>query len=322
MATKIWFTPSMVAHKDSTTEEIIAWIEDVRLSLIEVGLQQTADTGQFDASSFVFSYAVPGSGTKELANLVFEIDDPLSAELPLYIKITFLYGFAHSGDYYSSVGSRITVGTATDGSGQIIQNSAEISSVIGYSYNNNKNPPPPKQSFISVSKEKGFVGAVMDAGQHIHSSSMQLSTVAFFIERIPDESGSPTPLGFTLWGRNQNLDGTLFSNTEAYPFVNVIRASTVMASGEKYLLNEFSFPYFSAVNTLTTETFCVHAFHSTPLPVRANGLVAVKHSVSKGTGMEIDIYGLSKSNFLATDYTSGLRPCAATAQAKIAFLFE
>ena len=91
MATRIWFPPAAGFPLNTTTAAVSAWIEDLRQTLIGCGLVQTADTGQFDSSTFVWAtQGDRGDSSIEVTYLMFRFDDALQASSPIFIRIGIL----------------------------------------------------------------------------------------------------------------------------------------------------------------------------------------------------------------------------------------
>ena len=323
MATRIWFPPAAGFPRNTTTAAVSAWIEDLRQTLIGCGLVQTADTGQFDSSTFAWSdKGELGGSSVEVTYLMFRFDDALQASSPIFIRIGMRACFGRSNTGYSLCGN-VTVGRATNGAGSITGSSANIQTAIGYSNDRSYPAGTSYQSFASYSKSKGFAGLVYNAGMNNFCYTMSFSPIAFFIERVPDATGAPTADGFTVWGNNQtfNYYGDLCS-ADTYNSVRNMAGITLMANGFNSGESLNTVPYFSASDLISGDVFALHAYHSTPKPVRSNGLCAIRHSISKGTEFDLHVYGTESSRFVAMDFTCALRPCMADTRAKVAFLFE
>lgn len=322
MATRIWFPPAAGFPLNTTTAAVSAWIEDLRQTLIGCGLVQTADTRQFDSSTFV--WATQGdraNSSVEVTYLMFRFDDALQASAPIFIRIGMLACFGDSSKGYA-LGGAVTVGRATNGAGVITGTSATVKTTVGYSTNDYASGQS-YQSFASCSKNKGFAGLVFNAGNHSPTYDMRFSQIAFFVERVPDATGAPTADGFTLWGNNQIFCQNFgFCSSGTYNQVRVMAGTTLMANGFNSGESLNTIPYFSASDLISGDVFALHAYHSTPYPVRSNGLCAIRQNISKGTEFDLSVYGTGVSRFVAMDYTCALRPCSADTRAEVAFLFE
>ena len=55
MTTKVWIPELIGLQPSATSSSIATWIEDLRQALLDVGLVQTTDTGQFDSGTFVWT---------------------------------------------------------------------------------------------------------------------------------------------------------------------------------------------------------------------------------------------------------------------------
>ena len=323
MATRIWFPPAVGFPRNTTTAAVSAWVEDLRQTLIGCGLVQTADTGQFDSSTFVWSSKGDQyNSSVEVTYLMFRFDDALQASAPIFVRIGILACFGNASIGYA-LGGKVDVGSSTNGSGTITGTSATVQTAIGYCLDSDYTSGRSYQSFASYSKNKGFAGLVFNAGKHDSEYTMYFSPIAFFIERVPDATGAPTADGFTVWGNNQIYNyNSGFCSSDTYGNVRVMAGTTLMANGFNSGESLNTVPYFSASDLVSGDVFVLHAYHSTPKPVRSNGLCAVRHGVSKGTEFDLHVYGTESSRFVAMDFTCALRPCAADTRAKVAFLFE
>lgn len=322
MATRIWFPPAAGFPLNTTTAAVSAWIEDLRQTLIGCGLVQTADTRQFDSSTFV--WATQGDqaySSVEVTYLMFRFDDALQASAPIFIRIGIRACFGSSSNGYA-LGGAVTVGRATNGAGVITGTSATVATTAGYCSSTGYVSGQSYQSFASCSKNKGFAGLVFNAGNHPAYYFMQFSPIAFFVERVPDATGAPTADGFTVWGNNQSYGNSDHFNNDTYRNVRVMAGITLMANGFNSRESLNTIPYFSASDLISGDVFALHAYHSTPYPVRSNGLCAIRQNISKGTEFDLSVYGTGVSRFVAMDYTCALRPCSADTRAEVAFLFE
>ena len=333
MSAKTWLPANPIGFPSgglATDAFIAAWIEDFRQAMIDIGLTQTADTGQFSAGAFTFTYNgnIPASVGPEQTYLMFAMNDDLHDDYPLFIRVGFSVCCGTSkGNGYAPATS-VQVGTGTNGAGVL---TGRVSSAMTYGagYGNTNDYPltPQRQSWACLSKEKGFLGVMFAPGSRFHSSYDQyFAVVAFFLERVPDAFGNPTGDGFTLWARNVPL--AIFdasSHDQNYRNVAVAAAQTVMLNGFNSGAVTHAVPYIAASQFLAAgDIYLNHAYHTCPAPVRSVGLAAMSsvHGVSEGSLLEFAPYGTVPSTFVSIGYGAAFRPCGATTSANPCFLFE
>lgn len=316
MTAKTWLSPPVGFQKDATTTTVVAWVENFRQAMLDIGLIQTNDSGQFDKNTF--SYV---SVAREQTYLMFAFDDPLQETYPIYIRIGInSYTKVDDG---MCVGSSIAVGSKTDGNGEITKDTIAFSRNIAHYYGG-VTQGYSNQSYASFSKDKGFVGVVFNAGRMNFPNTIHYySPISFFVERIPEFDGTPGSKGFTVWGCDQTgVQGGGYNMTQNFDFVNVLTSWTKIFDGPLFSGND-SIPFYQSSMFLMPEVFAMHAFHTTPLPVRANGIVAIPTGrLTKGAEFDLNVYGVDEANFVATNFESALRPCSASVSAVLAFLFE
>lgn len=258
---------------------------------------------------------------------MFAFSDALQSTAPIFVRVGIRAAFGYGQTSYGyTVASSITVGSSTNGSGTITANAATLSTIVGPP--SSSGAPWAKafsyQSYASFSASKGFVGMVFNGGRTTGSYNVSLAPIAFFVERIPEASGAPTGQGYTLWANPSFFNGNAaFSDSGTFANVSTIGAITQVFGVANSGIQYHSIPYFPAIELIAPDLFCCHAYHSTPDPVRSNGLLAFRQgALSKGTEFDLPVYGTDLSRFLALDNACALRPCGATTGAYLAFLFE
>lgn len=321
MTTKVWIPTAPVGYTaTSTNAQQAAWIEDFRQSLIDIGLVQTADAGQFT----VGTYTTVSAGTNSTAGsydidayFIFRFNDALQATAPIFIKVEICKGVGSPANGYAVV-LRVTVGTGSDGAGNITgptalirNNHGSASSAFALVYN---------QSWASYSASAGFLGMVYCGGSGVSSGTMY-NSISFFVERIPDANGEPTAQGFTLW-----RDPTLQTSRSGldYTSVDPINGITVLTpSGVTYASGGTSIPYFATMNFYPVDQFMIPAYHLTPSPVRSAGLAMVKKGVvTLGTEIDAVNYGVTPTHYVVMNENSCIRPNPVNTEGVIAFRFE
>jgi hypothetical protein len=216
---------------------VAAWIEDFRQAMLDIGLTQTADTGQFDAGTFTFTYNGYNCDSvgPEQTYLMFAMNDDLHDDYPLFIRIGFrVCGGNSKSDGYAPATS-VQAGTGTNGAGLLTGHvSSAMTYGVGWGDENAYPLLPQRQSWACLSKEKGFLGVMFAPGSRFHKGyDQRFAVAAFFLERVPDAFGSPTGDGFTLWARNAPfLYASASSNDQKYPgsFIGLRAAFAVLLS--------------------------------------------------------------------------------------------
>lgn len=329
MTTRVWVPPPVGLHAAATSSSIATWIEDLRQALLDVGLVQTADTGQFSAGTF--AWTAPGTlygSSSEVTYMMFRFGDTLQSTAPIFIRIGIRAACGSATAGYQ-LGSSVEVGSATNGAGAITAGSSGAKTFfLGYyDYGPSRTTPDAYQSYAAFSAARGFCAVVFNAGdRHTRQGSFTSAwaPLKFCVERIPDISGAPTAEGYSLWATSQtlaSLDG-IYSNVN---YVNVAtqQVTTVLFSSGVSVINDHSIPYVGSVAAVSPDMFCAHGFHLTPEPVRANGILAYPQGrIAHGTEFDLRVYGTSDSHFIAMDYRAAIRACSATTAADFAFLWE
>lgn len=95
---------------NGSTAQFRLWAGQVRQALLDVGLVKTADTGQIDLTTVLLN---TGGNTSSGFDM-FRFNDALQGQRPIFIKVE--YGFSNVAN---STGMFITVGSSTDGAGNI-----------------------------------------------------------------------------------------------------------------------------------------------------------------------------------------------------------
>lgn len=333
MSAKTWLPSSPIGFPSgglATSAFVAAWIEDFRQAMLDIGLAQTADTGQFDAGAFTFTYNGDtnlGVGPEQ-TYLMFAMNDDLHDDYPLFIRVGFRVFGGRSREHGYAPATSVQVGTGTSGSGALTGRvSGAMTYGAGYRDTDAYPRTPQRQSWACLSKEKGFLGVMFAPGSRFHSNYDQyFAVVAFFLERVPDAFGNPTGDGFTLWARNVPYANYYpSSHDQNYSNVAVAAAQTVMLNGFDSGAVTHSVPYIAASQFLVAgDIYLNHAYHTCPAPVRSVGLAAVSsvHGVSEGSLLEFTPYGTVPSTFVSIGYGAAFRPCEATASANPCFLFE
>lgn len=338
MKAKIWIPANPIGLPSTANAAFIAaWIEEFRQAMLDIGLVQTGDTGQFNLGTFTFAHTTANmtGSHAEFTYLMFAFDDDLQGGAPIYIRLGFRQGCGFNGVMHGRAPFiSVQVGTGTNGAGTLT--GATTTSVVTFMATGSTTPDLTasvsangNQSFACYNPERGFLGVVYCPGVRFSTSfNHRYALACFFIERVPDEFGSPTPNGFSLWANPTSYAGTSSAgDNQSYPNITTALSQTVMAStGFVSGARSHHTPYNDASSILTADgdIYLSHAYHITPHPVRSVGLAAIAsgHNISHGTQLEFTPYGTEPSNFVVMGWTPAFRLCAATTNANPVFLFE
>lgn len=90
--------------------------------ILEAGLVQTADTGQYDPSVTLFSFPPSIATTAHAGYWIFEMQDDLSADKRCFIRMDLYAGaVGQQGNTAADIWIDISMGTGTDGAGVLSQ---------------------------------------------------------------------------------------------------------------------------------------------------------------------------------------------------------
>lgn len=182
MATKQWDF-SMAHNSDA---DFRAWGSDLSVSLGQVGLVQTADTGQINWATV----------TRPASNTTAGYEIWRFPDSSLFMR--WEYGTNNTS---SSPRVRVQVGTGSNGSGTL---TGTTSSMINIAKNTASSPGGvSRRSWLSRDPNNsffGFSGYVEIANGFDYSDST--STFLFCVSRTVDANTVPTTQGFTVYARN------------------------------------------------------------------------------------------------------------------------
>lgn len=308
-------------------ENAIAGLDDLFTKLDQLDWTKTADIGQYPIGGDAGIDYINASVNTVLAYRMYRLSDVLTTTHPIYIKIWISVGWkawTTNGGIFPKF--NITVGTATDGTGNFVgaTTSGYFAIGTGATYSSNQYAPVGFQSFAASSHDKGFVGICFNAGKRgfiVTSPANQMfSDLGFFIERIPNPDGTPSTKGYTLFTPEQSI---VRSSSESYGHTEasiMVAKTHLFDGGVTYVANQ-GMPVFP--QTFVSPDYLVnHFYHSTPNPVRSAALAAVKVvGLGAGAQFKTHVYGGVDSNFIVLpDEAKNLRPCAQ--EMRIAMLWE
>jgi hypothetical protein len=321
-----WMPPTSVSIVASSVEgnranELTMLTDDFFQHIELLDLTRTADTGQYEYGTSKYASLNDNGGNLNgsLGYRIYRLDDDLATEYPIFIKIELYSAFGGPSVGYS-IGSEITVGTQTDGTGSLKGITTSVKNVVGYPYQRNTKPSA-YQSFASSVPLSGFVAVVYSPGNNFPDCGHRFAPVCFYIERIPNVDGTPSSLGFSLMAPNvwhNSYSG--FGGIDNYQNNPVMGVYTILFNGNKFT-NTAGIPYFSQ-GLLMSDMLIQHVYHSTPAPVRSNCVGGFRMpGVTKGTQFETAMYGELPRNYICLDGTASTH---LTPQASLTpfFLFE
>lgn len=316
-----WFPPdsSIIRSSLQVPANVNIWLDDFFSKLNQLDLTQTADTGQYVIGTTNTYVNLPDAGGS-LGYQIFRLNDEFSSNYPLYIKIQ-LNALAGNKTNGYTIGSTITVGTTTDGSGNIINNAVSHTIQCGYPYAKNLYNAS-YQSFATSIPQKGFIAIIFNSGIQEPTYNMRFAPIAFCIERIPNDDGTPSNSGFTLFSSGLNyLQNNAVNSDGNFGNVGVCISKTAIFSGNKVFEQQVGAPYFPQ-SSLVNGALINHFYHSTPLPIRSSCVGSVlSGKLGKGTQFAATIYGSTPTNFIVMDGFCAFRPMS-IANANLVFAFE
>jgi hypothetical protein len=207
MTTRAWSFP--VANTNDA--EFRAWGVDVSTSFGLVGLIQTADTGQINWTTVTR----PGVTATMAGYEIWRFSDS-----SVFFRIE--YG---TGSNVLAPGLRLTVGTGSNGAGTL---TGTVSSTQTINPNNTgvTDLGIPKQSFMSHSVDRGFLGVML----WLNAQTADASWAEFTICRVTDQNGAPINVGATVYNTRVVSSGAAYA-VQALNF-QTNSARTVNTAGE------------------------------------------------------------------------------------------
>lgn len=324
-----WVPPDTYIHQtnsgQTTNLTMMQFMDDFFAKMDMLDWTQTADTGQYVFGTDNLYTSLPDAQSigASLGFRIYRLDDSLATTFPIYVRVELTRG-AGTKTTGVRIGSRITVGTATNGSGVVSGGIAAVDCYAGYSLNGSGTSFPARsyQSFACSAPENGFVGVVFNAGRQDHAYDMWFAPVCFFVERIPNPDGTPSDKGFSLFILNASFNSNNNFNNSGASYTNVgnAKAYTYVYEEDKTYSHTDGIPYFPQTTLFTNKTLLNHFYHSTPGPVRSRCLVALPNSkLGKGSQFEAVTYGATSENFITMDRECAFKPYGSLV---VAFKFE
>lgn len=218
-------TASSAALQPSNSTDALfrAWSLFIKdLMVTTGGWVQTGDTGQMN---FV-TVTAPAAGNAKQGYIVVRMADSLQATSPIYIRIDF-----GSGSAALVPGIWVTIGTGSDGVGNITTKRFDGGAVAGATVSSGANSATASNSYGSASTNR------VQCCLFVQTTSRQL---CFNIERSKDSTGADTGDGILFYHNN----GTSAFNKQLYVVMGAAAQPTAEA-GFQYILSTVNPSSFS-----------------------------------------------------------------------------
>ena len=216
------------------------WLTSVRDAFLAVGMEQTADTGQYDPGVTTW----PAGGGFEAGYWMFRFTDTLQATAPVYIKIRLGRG----GNYIHQKAYQISFGSGTDGAGTL---TGVVSTVQNVSEAGGLGTQTTLQNYAMFSAADGicFIGIGATT-----ANAFGPWEFAFSLERFRDASGNITGDGLnTMYTNSGNLNDPLWrmqslrfvaptfvgTDHNSYCIAPGLPANAIGSNGDKLLYPHF-----------------------------------------------------------------------------------
>lgn len=199
MAVKDWFSLKRNSSTNQATIDnpaFLAWAQDVDAALIEVGLVR--ETVSAAAQADLTTATCPAANATTVFK-IYELNDELSATLPIYIKVA--YGGVSASTVAPTIATVaqcfVQIGTTVDAAGNI----GGLDS--GLFVNLTSHISNPGISFAATTKSQNYLSKssgslVAIIGGSIVNNAVGRPVMSFIIERVPDENASITSNGYTV----------------------------------------------------------------------------------------------------------------------------
>jgi hypothetical protein len=202
MTTKSW----AFATDHQSDAGFRAWVADFIVALTDVGLVQTADTGQINTATVARPSANSDGGYA-----VFTWADSLQGSAPIFIRFNFGTGGAATRPRIMFV-----MGTGSNGSGTIT--GTALTSTIGCYTNAATATGVSYQNFMCHTE--GFFGFAWN----VNSAATNFARGALFICRTADADGVPTVDGATLLADNALTNLSQLGTVQSLRFASTAAA--------------------------------------------------------------------------------------------------
>lgn len=248
--------------------------------ILEAGLVQTADTGQYDPSVTLFP-PVSGYGATAYAGYwVFEMQDALSDDKRCFIRMDL-----YAGDVSTSAGTAadiwidVSMGTGTDGAG-VLSQSIQVSQSRRGSYISSSMSA---QYGGCISVEPGLFKMALGLGGNVvpssYGSNYALNCLAM-ISRTRNPDGQPNAKGLYAIGVQSAPDSSVYRSLRGSAIIGAAAGVTSrelvsavgvqVATGALEGVVQVQFPY-----VLNPELKTTYEFAYTVTPIAADEFVTV-----------------------------------------------
>jgi hypothetical protein len=177
-----------------------AWGSDLSVSLGQVGLVKTADTGQIDWVTV----------TRPANNTYAGYEIWRLPDSSLYIK----WEYGTSPSFSAAIQIRVQVGTGSNGTGTL---TGAISTATTITNNNTSSTGTSRRSWLSRDPSNAFFGF---CGYASISDPDVLAVVQFYVSRTVDANTAPTTQGYVVYARNTVASGNMSTRCQGVDIQN------------------------------------------------------------------------------------------------------
>lgn len=194
MATKYWSTIKMNGTVYTATVDATyrVWVNDLHAALLEVGLVVDSVSA---ASHMNLTTATCPLHDVRTNFIVYELNDALSATLPIYIKIA--YGGLRTGNTQTAAAFPncwVQIGTTVNAAGVL---GGLVTNEFSPAFSTNSNSGLAQYNGPNIlSKSQGFL--FFAASSNLVATRHPIGCISFAVERVPDSSGNLTADGYTV----------------------------------------------------------------------------------------------------------------------------
>lgn len=247
--------------------------------ILEAGLVQTADTGQYDPSTTLFPTHQTYGATVHAGYWMFEMQDALSADKRCFIRMDLYAGDVGTvGAAVADIWIDVSMGTGTDGAG-VLSQPIQVSQSRRGSFASSIRSA---QYGGCISVEPGLFKMALGLGGNAistYGSSYTLNCLAM-ISRTRNSDGQPNAKGLYAIGVQSAPDSTLFRSLRGSAIIGdaagvasrelVSAVGVQVATGALEGVVQVQFPY-----VLNPELKTTYEFAYTVTPIAADEFVTV-----------------------------------------------
>lgn len=307
---------------NSYKENIIAQMGLFHAALIDVGLEQTEDTGQLASFDGIFVGEGDWTLRRDQGYRIYRVKDSLATSSPIFIRVNFVTRFHYSSSSPHIFVPSFIIGSGSSGSGSLQNASLEIETVTVALSANPSTGGVSGETFFNVGEkasyayaDEGVVWMMFGCGG---VRSNQAATTArrplitegypqffFCISRPVDSSGNILP-GAALITVNPS-PSMMYGTGEVnggYSYANVIPRSyavDLMVGGTRLTSNAAARPWSDGAGTLNGGVAVGKIYMPYEVGLKsAKGIAAVSaYAVSSGSKMQLALEGLTAKTFMA-----------------------